>query len=100
MYAPTNETVRFITNYMNEAQPEALRDIAQLHLSAATSAHLCTFESETLTLEVVHNGTTTTLTLDWPAPLTCREDVREHLSDMQQQGMFARLHRTTGHHAQ
>lgn len=94
MYQPTEDVVSFITTYMNENQVEALLAIARHHDTGVESARLTTLDGVGFTLEVssaAGEDAERRITIDWPAPLRHREDVRAHLANLQNEARLTAL---------
>lgn len=84
MYHPTEDAIGFIASYMNENQTEALVNIARAHGFATDKAEIVDLTNTELVLRVSDTSDAATARMVWPVPLTCREDIRSNLLEMQE----------------
>lgn len=88
MYTPSDDEVRFIAAYMNEAHPEVVREIADAHGIEAGAIEVCGMTDTELLLQVQTEDGSALRPVPWPAPLRRREDIRLFLEEMQEDARF------------
>lgn len=94
MYQPGEEVVASIRDYMNTSQPEALLEIARQRDADCESARMVSLDADGFTLEV-SGGVSGQVSqrIQWSAPLRHREDIRAHLTALQNAAHLEELRR-------